>query len=103
MESRKENWIRTFKDWENSSLTRAEYCRRHSIAISTFDYWRQRIRKESAKQEETVLVKLPVQLSSINPTPMTIEMPSGCKINIPENYESGTLKRLILDMIEVLP
>ena len=100
METRKDHWIQIFLDWEKSGLIRAEYCRKNDIAISTFDYWRQRIRKESEGVEETALVKLPVQFSSAVST-ITIELPSAYKIHLAGNYDSHTLKHLIRDINEV--
>jgi len=30
------------REFENSGLTRREFCRRHGIALTTLDYWRRR-------------------------------------------------------------
>lgn len=45
--------------WERSGLTQREYCRRHGIAVTTFDYYRRRQLKretEAAAARATALV-----------------------------------------------
>jgi hypothetical protein len=99
---RKDIWVQRFREWEESGLKRAEYCRRNNFPVSTFDYWRSRIRKESSVGlEEKGLVKLPMLLKQPSPVSYSIEYPSGHRIQVPENYRSETLKRLISDLNEV--
>jgi hypothetical protein len=93
---RKDIWVQKLQDWEMSGLKRAEYCRQNQIPVSTFDYWRKRIRKESAlSSDEKGLVKLPMFLKQSTQVSYSIDYPSGHKIQIPENYSSEPLKRLI--------
>jgi len=102
MKTKKDIWIQRFRDWEESGLRRAEYCRRHQIPVSTFDFWRQKIRKETVDSSERHLVKLPVLIKPSEPSFFTIEYPTGHKIKVPECYTSESLKRLIQDLSEAL-
>jgi hypothetical protein len=100
---RKDIWVQRFKEWEESGLKRAEYCRRNNFPVSTFDYWRARIRKESSVGfEEKGLVKLPMLLKQPSLVLYSVEYPSGHKVQVPEDYSSESLKRLISDLSEVL-
>ena len=94
-------WVRRFKEWEESGLKRAEYCRQNNFPVSTFDYWRHRIRKESEKTKGNSLVKLPVAIQPTQSCSFSLEYPSGHKIHIPGNYNSNTLLRLVADLNEV--
>jgi hypothetical protein len=38
--------------YEGSRLTRKQFCQQHSLALSTFDYWRHKLKKQKAKAEE---------------------------------------------------
>ena len=37
-------WAALLREWETSGLTRSEFCRKHNIKCSTFDYWRRQLR-----------------------------------------------------------
>jgi len=94
----KDIWVQRFKEWEKSGLKRSEYCRQHNFRVSTFDYWRHRIRKESDKANCNSLVKLPVVIQAAQSYLLSIEYPTGHKIHIPANYNSDILRRLVTDL-----
>ncbi len=99
---KKDIWKRKINEWEKSSLNRTEFCLKNSIPVSTFDYWRMKIRKESAVEKEKGLVRIPVVLKASTGSPFSIEYPSGHKINIPSDYDSHSLIRLVADLKEIL-
>ncbi|WP_020610918.1 hypothetical protein [Sediminispirochaeta bajacaliforniensis] len=66
------------------------------------DIWVERFR-ECEKVNRNSLVKLPEVLKPSQPFSISIEYPSGHKINIPANYNSDTLWRLVADLDGVLP
>lgn len=41
-------WTTHVRRFDESGLTRREYCARHDLAPSTLDYWRRRLRLEPA-------------------------------------------------------
>jgi hypothetical protein len=103
MKKNKEVWIKRFQEWENSGLTRIDYCRQYQIPLSTFDYWRHRIRKESKGEKNgTGMVKLPPFTPPKKPTHFTLEYPSGHKLHIPSDYTSNGLNRLVRDLHEAI-
>ena len=102
----KENhWKKKFQDWEKSGLTRTQFCRKHQIPVSTFDYWRQRIRKamENFGKQEPGLVKLTVTPEPPKPVIYSVIFSNGTNLQVPDNYSSESLKRLILDLQEAFP
>jgi len=99
MSSNIEKWKNEFNRWETSGLTRAEYCRQNNIKLSTFDYWRHRLKDLASKENK--LVKLPVSLLT-TATPITIELMNQIQIKVPENYHSETLKKIITDIRAVI-
>jgi transposase-like protein len=94
----KEKWLEIFSKWEQSGLTRTEYCRRHKLALTTFDYWRRKFRMTSGIKPE--LVKLSVK-SPQSPAPLVLELTGGYRLIVPAGYQSAHLKRLINDIREV--
>lgn len=96
-------WKKKFQDWEKSGLTRTQFCRKHQISVSTFDYWRQRIRKmdEGAADQEQGLVKLTFSTKPTEPAFYSVVFPNGLKLQVPEHYSSESLNRLVQDLQEV--
>jgi len=102
MKSKKDKWEKILQDWENSELIRAEYCRRKPIPVSTFDYWRQRIRKDSEDfKPESRLVKIPLAVKHVKRPPIVLEFPSGHKIHIPSDYSFEEITGLLTIFREV--
>ncbi len=52
--------------WERSGLTQREYCQRHGIPVTTFDYHRRRARQQQPSQAAQLV---PVRLVSLEPEP----------------------------------
>ena len=103
MEKEKQ-WKNKFQEWNKSGLTRIQFCREHQIPVSTFDYWRQRLRKkpENPGIQEQGLVKLTVSPQPAIPITYSVIFSNGTKLQIPENYSTESLKRLIQDLQEAL-
>jgi hypothetical protein len=57
-EDKSSYWQEHFKSWENSGLSQAEYCRRHTLNYSVFHYWKRKLRRPSqpsiAPKSETI-------------------------------------------------
>ena len=45
-------WQSLCDAYEGSNLTRKLFCQNHSLALSTFDYWRHKLKKQNAEVEE---------------------------------------------------
>ena len=88
---------RLLKGYEESGLSRQEYCRREGIAVTTFDYYRQRATRKAAAQRRVaglVKVKLeaaPVQAQSV----FSLVLANGWRIERGWNFSDADLVRLI--------
>ena len=88
---------RLVKGYEESGLSRREYCEREGMPVTTFDYYRQRAtRKAAAKRRAAGLVKVkleaaPVQASSV----FTLMLANGRRIESAWNFSEADLARLI--------
>ena len=49
-------WQEIFRDFDSGNLRRKDFCRAKDLKLSTFDYWRSRLKKTAA--EEPVVVKV---------------------------------------------
>jgi transposase-like protein len=49
-------WQKIFQDYERGGLRRKEFCEAKGVKLSTFDYWRARLRKTTAEVPAVVKV-----------------------------------------------
>jgi hypothetical protein len=88
---------RLVKGYEESGLSRQEYCRREGIAVTTFDYYRHRSKRKtqpSAAGARLVNVKLeatPIQAQSI----FSLVLANGRRIECAWSFSDADLARLI--------
>ncbi len=61
-----EETARLVAGWERSGLPQREYCQRHEIPPSTFDYYRRRARQQQASQAAHLA---PVHIVNSKPEP----------------------------------
>ncbi len=45
-------WRALIQAFSHSGVTRSQFCTRHGVALSTFDWWRRRLRRASATRPE---------------------------------------------------
>ncbi len=45
-EQREEYWQMVIDDFKETDVTKAEYCRKNEIAVSTFNYWESRLKEK---------------------------------------------------------
>lgn len=95
-DAKKDYWQQQIRNWKTSGLSQKQFCRRQSLAVSTFSYWKRRL--EILKSE---LIKFyPLSI----PAPTTPPADSGLLllirkkrfvIEIKEEFSPTTLKKLI--------
>jgi hypothetical protein len=84
----KEQVRRTIQEFESSGLTRREFCQRHSIPITTLDYWRRsHLRKPR-------LVEVSVAAGEA-PSGFTLGLVNGRRIESGWRFDESELARLI--------
>ena len=57
-EQREEYWQMVIDDFKEADVTKAEYCRKNEIAVSTFNYWESRLQERSDALSESRFVEL---------------------------------------------
>jgi hypothetical protein len=100
-ESKADFWRSHIESCTNSSLTQVQYCRNHSLALSTFSYWKRKLkitRRPKARfypltvQPEKIVNQSPRYSSGVSLNLCNDKF----RIDIAENFSATTLKRLIV-------
>lgn len=87
---------RMLEEYGASGLTRQEFCRRRSIALTTFDYWRREHAMRPRKQEQrSRLVKVEVAASEAAGQGFTLNLANGRRIESSWRFAESELARLI--------
>ncbi len=90
---------RLLKGYEESGLSRRQYCQREGIPLTTLDYYRQRsTRKVAAKQRAGAsgLVKVKLEPASVEAQSIfTLTLANGRRIESGWNFGDADLARLI--------
>ena len=91
------------RGYEQSGLTRREYCQQRGIPLTTFDYYRHRRQQKLKKQPAAALVAVklvasgpgPAQQDTAAPFPMTIVLTNGRRIEVGGGFAEADLARLL--------
>ena len=86
---RRSEMRRVVEEFHASGLTRREFCRQRGIALSTFDYWRQRLLRKPR------LVKVEVAGAEAAAQSFTLRLANGRSIESPWRFDEEELARLI--------
>lgn len=79
---------RVVEEYDNSGLTRREFCQRRGLAVTTFDYWR----RELAAKPKLVKVEVAARESSAH---FTLALANGRRIESSWQFGEAELARLI--------
>jgi hypothetical protein len=91
----REEASRLVREFEQSGMRRAAFCRVQGIALSTLDYYR---RKHGSQEGRNAAQIVPVEL--VGPSPalgshLRVELANGRRIAVEEGFDAMLLKRLI--------
>jgi hypothetical protein len=90
---KREMWVARIKDWQQSGLSQADYCRRNKLQDHRLTYWKKRILPKQPPVSFIPLV-LPGQ-RPCNYRGIRITTPNGFTIETDSEIEAGALKQLI--------
>ena len=100
--SKQKYWSNQIACWKKSGLTQREYCSRQAIALSTFSYWKKKLRQGTTKLAKQRFYPLTVKEPSISPKgaggKSGIRLSTGedkFKIDLEKDFSESTLRRLI--------
>ncbi len=79
--------------YEQSGLTRQEYCRQRNIPVTTFDYYRHR-RKKKVRRPALVAVKIDASGGPAAPA-MAVILSNGRRIEVGAGFAEAELARLL--------
>jgi len=101
-QSRKAKWGAILEGWESSDLSQAEYCRSQGVSLSSFFYWRKKL-KCPRSGESVRFVKLatyggvlggPGEDKVLNQYPIRFWVKDFC-VEVGENFPRETLSELV--------
>jgi hypothetical protein len=79
--------------YEQSGLTRREYCLQRNIPLTTFDYYRHR-RKKKARRPTLVAVKVDPSAPPVTSV-MTVILTNGRRVEVAGGFAEAELARLL--------
>jgi transposase-like protein len=94
-------WKALIERYERGRATQARFCAREGVAVSTFQYWRRRLREEaasgSAPSATGRLVAVQVRQEPCAPAPagLRLVLPSGVGIEVQADFDPATLRRVV--------
>lgn len=90
---------RLLKGYEESGLSRQQYCQREGMPVTTLDYYRQRSRRKAAAKRRagaSGLVKVKLELAPVQAQGVfTLMLANGRRIESGWNFGDADLARLI--------
>ncbi len=101
-EEKRRYWQGHIESWRQSGLSQAEYCRRNSLPIKSFGYWKRRNSKSSRGQLNffPLVLSNPVVMPGHTSLQLTLQEKRFI-IAIEEDFSPATLKKLILSLEEL--
>jgi hypothetical protein len=84
-------------EFEASELSRREFSRQRGIAVTTLDYYRQRMRQQRVEpgKRRWVEVKLSGKGSVGGGTGLTVVLSGGRRIEVEAGFDTTTLEQLV--------
>ncbi len=88
---------------QKSGLTRSAYCKKNTIAESTFYYWCKRYGKElEKKQTQASFVPITVSSSTFPQATQYFEiLVHGCTVRVPSRFDDSDLRRIVTLLMDI--
>lgn len=91
--SKAEYWQEHFKAWKESGKSRTAYCSENNLPLTTFDYWRKKVKSNPAEIE---LVGLPLTgRLAMNPAGIGLIINGQYRIEVENGFCPTTLSELL--------
>lgn len=91
-------WEKHIQACANSGLSQREYCRQHSLALSSFGYWRRKIKNNITDEPRFYPLTIPTTPSSEAGTGTSIAFhlnEERFRIEVNEDFSPVLLKKLV--------
>jgi hypothetical protein len=83
-------WRERIRDWRDSGLTQARFCRENGLALATFGFWKRRL----SRTVESQFIKLPRQEAQGDKR-LKLIIPGGVKITFGETSPLRTITAVL--------
>lgn len=98
-----QEWLSLIQNWQNSDLSQKEFCKQHDVALSAFQYWLGKVRRDASSVEGDddatgfvpVSVKGPRSVSPVRSVLVELVLPDGRRINFYESVDVQFLRALL--------
>lgn len=95
--NRSDYWRGVLEKWSASGFSQRRFCEERGISLSTFTYWRRRLRGENQVESQAPFIPVEIKPSqgSRRSSHYEIRLEEGVRIRVPFDFESESLSRLI--------
>ena len=99
--SQKSNfWQNHIDQYSQSSLSQTEYCSAHNISLSTFGYWKRKLKQEERVHTVFYPLSIPTVQASNDNNPkrsgLTLHLKGGrFSLEFEEEFSSSTLSQIV--------
>ncbi len=89
-----EQMFSLINEWEQSGMTKLEFCRIKNITKDSFYYWSNKYKNNQLSRVGFLPVQIP-KSKKLSPSNIIIEYPSGIKLNLPYDYPVSQIQLLL--------
>lgn len=83
MKKSRAEWETEVERQSLSGLSQAAYAKREGLNLSTFQYWRQKLkREESARSSKGAFVEVPMLMNKVGRSEIELELPHGIVLRV---------------------
>lgn len=98
-----QEWLSLIQNWQDSNLSRKEFCKQHDVALSAFQYWLGKVGKDTTAVEGdgSATGFVPVSVKGTGNLPgsqsvlLELVLPDGRRVNFYEGVDVQFLKVLL--------
>lgn len=90
-------WRGVLEKWLASGMSQRRFCEERGISLSTFTYWRRRLREmsEGGSASAFIPVEIKPPRRETGHSYYEVRLKNGARIRVPFDFESDSLLRLI--------
>ncbi len=98
-----QEWLSLIQNWQDSHLSRKEFCKQHDVALSAFQYWLGKVGKDTTAVagDGNVTGFVPLSVKGTRSLPLVrsvlleLVLPDGRRINFYEGVDVQFLRALL--------
>lgn len=94
-QAKRKKWNEILRDWNESGVSAAAYCRTNDIPSWQFNYWKKRLLSKSEEDGERRFVEFPFVNERPRNSGLWFELPSGLRLVIESGFKVDELLRVL--------